>query len=131
MSFKIHSFGYRSPNVPTFFDFAKMTEDSIVFDVRLNPVSPMNPFWSKSNLQQHLHDYRHIPQLGNTNYRNKGKPPRIVALDKGTDLLLNLIRQNYKCILMCACPEYNACHRKQIIDQLRKKEDVEHEVFFA
>ena len=88
-----------------------------VFDIRFSPRSRI-PHWSGLALQALLQDrYRHIPALGNRNYKN-GQPFDIVSYLEGKK---QIEQSDRPVILLCACAPHNhaQCHRTFIGNQLR------------
>ena len=112
----IYTVGYKAWS---FYEFKTKVEelgDIPVIDVRYSPYS-FNPFWTKKNLKKHFKSYIHIRNLGNVNYKN-GKPIKIYNLDKGCKQLLEKIGDN-NCLLLCACEDFDKCHRKVIVETLQ------------
>jgi uncharacterized protein (DUF488 family) len=75
-----------------------------------------NPVWNERNLRQTFGArYKHIRALGNANYR--GNSVRIQNLDAG---LRAITQSGRPVILMCACKEYEHCHRSVVAAKLRE-----------
>jgi len=85
--------------------------NAVVVDIRLSPRS-RKPGWNKGRLSTMLGDrYMHVPELGNVNY--KGGPVLLKDPDVGIAVILREL-QDRSVILMCVCPSFQKCHRKNI-----------------
>lgn len=81
---------------------------AVVVDIRFRPRSRI-PDWSGGRLQKLLGDrYRHLPSLGNRNY--KGGPIEFVDLAAGRVEVGELLKQQ-PVILLCICANVHHCHR--------------------
>lgn len=90
---------------------------AILVDIRFAPHSKMM-FWRKEYLKILLDDkYRHIVNLGNRTFKENDKIS-IQNLSLGIETLLSL---NKNLILFCACAEQQNCHRRVIIEELKKR----------
>lgn len=91
--------------------------DATLLDIRHVPWSKA-PCWQKGSLQALLGDrYRHLPALGNANYRGQfGEGYRIVDLRHGLEQVLCCERTP---ILLCGCEDYESCHRSYVALFLR------------
>ncbi len=90
--------------------------DALLLDIRLSPRSRWVPVWNKSNLASLLgDDYRHVPELGNVNYKGDG-PIQIADYPAGRAIIEGLSRP---VVLLCQCKDYDRCHRKTVAELLR------------
>jgi len=86
----------------------------VLFDIRFSPHS-RNPVWELSALRKRFgFRYRHVPAFGNKNYRSG--PIEIADFEAG---LQAIQKSGRPVILMCACKNYEQCHRKTIADKLK------------
>jgi hypothetical protein len=96
--------------------FKQMVEemDAILFDIRYSPNS-VAPCWRRPFLEELLGErYRHVPSLGNRNYRNGGEIS-IVDLPAGIQQVLTSPKTP---VLMCGCESASECHRMVIAQAL-------------
>jgi uncharacterized protein (DUF488 family) len=114
----IYTLGYSG------WDYAKLAArieemDAVLVDVRLSPRS-RRPEWRQSVLQSRLRQrYTHMKEFGNVNY--KGGPTRLLAFEQGRQRLEALLAKHPgPIILMCVCADYERCHRKEIVRQLKE-----------
>lgn len=115
----LYTFGYQSGS---FYEFkAKVDElDALVLDVRYSPFTAM-PFWGQRQLRELLgSSYRHIKALGNVNYKDHGNI-QIADMDSGCNEVIDLIVLDFPCILLCACRDYDTCHRKVVAEELKRR----------
>ena len=99
--------GKRVEQLPVLLDYY----DAILADIRFAPVS-RHLQWTKNYLALMLKDrYRHLPALGNRNYKTHGGPIQIHNLEVGIRLIQSWERN---VILLCACENLENCHRRII-----------------
>lgn len=114
--------GYRGQRLEDLATAARR-ENAIVVDIRHSPNTPN--LWAKSRLCAFLEQsqvcYKHCPQLGNRNYNKPDQPIEIVSLHSGIILLESLIAGDQRIILLCACEEYDTCHRRTVAEALRER----------
>lgn len=88
-----------------------------LIDIRYRPMS-MQPQWRKSALSQFFGGkYHHMPEFGNVAYKQEG----VIQLQdpkRGVARLTGEFNQK-SVVLMCACREYEGCHRKAVAKILR------------
>ena len=114
MTRQVYTLGYSGRQLD---EIRAMVEEkeAILFDIRFSPRS-RNPTWSEGNLRAAFGArYRHIRALGNANYR--GHSIRIQDFDAG---LRAITESGRPVILMCACKEYEHCHRRLVAERLRE-----------
>lgn len=113
---KIFSTGYtgkRVEQLPALLDF----HEAILADIRFAPFS-RHLQWRKDYLTLLLKNrYRHVPQLGNRNYKTGGAI-QIHNLEIGIRLLESW---QTNIILMCACVELEKCHRRVVVHELETR----------
>jgi uncharacterized protein (DUF488 family) len=91
--------------------------DAIVFDIRIHPASRM-PGWSGGRLARFLGErYRHVPELGNRAYKSGG-PVEIADLETG---LAQVLASPRPVILLCACRDFERCHRRVVAEALKRR----------
>lgn len=107
MLHKIYTYGYSGRTPHELQTLAEQLQ-AVVADIRFSPRSRI-PDWSGGRLQKLLGDrYRHLPALGNRNYR--GGPVEFVDLATGVVEVGELLRQQ-PVILLCVCADVQRCHR--------------------
>jgi uncharacterized protein (DUF488 family) len=124
MIHKLYTLGYTGL-LPA--DLLQLTQhlDAVLADIRFSPYS-RHPQWHKANLLDLLGDrYRHIPELGNVNYKGDlGAGIILKDVEQGTIEVARLIQQQ-SVILLCACKDWHACHRQTAADEMQQRYNVE------
>ena len=77
-------------------------------DIRYSPHS-RNPAYTQAR-------YRHVPALGNRNYR--GGEIAIVDYPTGLQQIAAVLQDWPAVILLCVCADVQTCHRKGVGEQL-------------
>lgn len=112
---KIYTTGYTGQSVadlPALLD----KHDAVLADIRFAPHS-RHLEWRKNYLTLLLkRRYRHVPSLGNRQYKEGGI--QIHNLELGLRLIESW---NENVVLMCACAELENCHRRVVKSELEKR----------
>lgn len=94
--------------------------DAVVLDVRTAPFSKDRPEWCQAGplglAARFRTRYRHVPALGNRNYRpaDRAKGVEIADLESGLAEVLAIVSGGHSPILLCGCAELAGCHRSVI-----------------
>jgi uncharacterized protein (DUF488 family) len=92
---------------------------SYLVDIRYKPYSRWNPNWNRQTLKvRYGRQYVHLPGLGNINY---GKPDQPIVLANPEQHLSDLataVNQGASYLLLCACKDYERCHRKIVYSRI-------------
>ena len=93
--------------------------DAVLVDVRRSAGPPQSA-WSAARFAEALGErYRWLPALGNRNYRDPAAPIVLADEVKGMQQLQRLLRRHVV-VVMCACADYESCHRRVVIGKLRR-----------
>lgn len=118
MSATIYTIGYQGRTLEELLASAR-EHKAMLIDVRIRPAS-RNPDFSRARLSARCGlAYRHVPELGNVNY--KGGPIRLANAAAGVRLLTPLILSGQNLMLLCVCQEWETCHRRQVADAIKAK----------
>jgi uncharacterized protein (DUF488 family) len=91
----------------------------LLIDIRLAARSQWFPQWTKKRLRLKWGDrYRHMPALGNVNYRDHRAPIELADPATGLAAVQGLLADGWSVVLLCACANYERCHRKLVVDLL-------------
>lgn len=86
-------------------------------DIRFKPYSTWNPRWNRTALQaRYPHRYVHLPGLGNLNYGHRDQPIQLADPDRHVAHLAEMLVRGTSYLLLCACKDYEHCHRKTVYD---------------
>lgn len=92
--------------------------DAVLVDVRFRSGYPRST-WSAARFTAMLgQQYRWIPALGNRNYRSDTAPIELANAPKGI-VQVRALMQESSVVLMCACAQYDICHRRVVIEKMR------------
>lgn len=97
----------------------------LVVDIRFVPFSRIFPDFSKIPLGRHYvknNEIRYFWEgdlLGNLNYKGEGSI-KLALPETGIPLLVKWLEEGRTLILLCACANYYRCHRKVVVDLVRK-----------
>lgn len=84
--------------------------NALLIDIRYNPYSSREE-WRKEALRARFgKNYIHASALGNTNYQ--GGPIRLANPQKAVGPIARHLAER-NCILMCACADWQRCHRRE------------------
>jgi hypothetical protein len=80
--------------------------------------------WSAASLWGHFrYSYHAVPELGTLQAQHTDQPVQSVQLaDPATGLekITTWLEAGYNCLLLCACPDWQYCHRKQVAQLLQQ-----------
>ncbi|GAB4528483.1 MAG: hypothetical protein OHK0046_47350 [Anaerolineae bacterium] len=111
---KLYSVGYQGIKVDDLYAAIRHL-DAVLVDVRIRPWSQQEEY-QKPQLQALFGPhYQHIPELGNLNY--KGGEVLLQDVEHGTVELLKVLRDS-PAVVMCACWNYETCHRRNVVDEM-------------
>ncbi len=92
--------------------------DAVLVDVRRSAGPPQSA-WSAARFAEVLGErYRWLPALGNRNYRDPAAPIVLADEERGLDQLGRLLTHYVAIVIMCACSDYEVCHRRVVIGKL-------------
>jgi uncharacterized protein (DUF488 family) len=115
MTRQLHTLGYAAPDAEQQLATLMADPSILLVDIRYNPRSRWRPQWNKKALQAAWGDrYRHVQALGNVNYRLPDAPIQLLDADAGIQWAGETLQAGYSLILLCACRDYERCHRKTV-----------------
>jgi len=96
-----------------------------LLDIRLRAHSRWYPHWNKSALQAKWGSrYVHEKRLGNVNYQYPDREISLFDPEAVLPWVLDQLQQGVILLLVCACRDYERCHRKVVREFiLRRCED--------
>jgi len=135
VSGRIYSVGYEGFDVETLVDHLTAAKVSVVYDVRLNPVSRKRGFSRKAltaALEEAGIEYRHERDLGNPqenrdSFRrgdgHEGRRQMREILENGSEPSLQRLVEHARCArvaVLCVEREPSRCHRDVITDMVKE-----------
>jgi uncharacterized protein (DUF488 family) len=121
---KCYTLGYLDHCTPADLAGYLVLFDALLVDIRLTPYS-QNPLWRQEALRRRLGaDYHYCHALGNRNYKQSGAPIVLFAPAEGLRQLRPILAVR-PVILLCACREWEQCHRRVAAEYLAGVLDLE------
>jgi hypothetical protein len=89
-------------------------------DIRYNRRSYLEE-WSGSSLRRHFRDsYHAVPELGDVNHLDPANPMQLLDPTMGPAKVGLLLEAGMDCLLVCACPTWQHCHRRLVATLLKQ-----------
>lgn len=116
---KVYTVGYAADDSAQLLEQVMSDPTMLLIDIRLVPRSRWFVQWNKKQLVERWGNrYRHERRLGNLNYKNRRKPIELRDAAGGIAFLVELLQAGYSVVLLCACVQYETCHRKFVAELL-------------
>lgn len=88
-----------------------------LIDIRKDAYCSWSTQWNRDALKQKYgNQYIHLPCFGNVNHGQPGKPISLVHPGERLDEVVNALMRGSSLLLLCACKDYEKCHRKTVYD---------------
>lgn len=114
---KLLTLGYTEPDARKRLEAFMEELDTRLIDIRYAPRSQWRPEWNKSALSEKYGlRYAHLRELGNVNYKRLDEPIELLAPEEGVRRVVRLLQQGQSVVLLCACQNYDTCHRKTVYE---------------
>ncbi len=111
----LYTLGYAAPDSEQQLMTLMADPSMLLIDIRYSPRSRWQPQWNTKTLQAAWGDrYRHMKALGNVNYRFPDAPIQLLDAGAGIQWAIETLQAGYSLILLCACRDYQRCHRKTV-----------------
>ncbi len=89
-------------------------------DIRSNRRSYLEE-WSGSSLLRHFrYSYHAVPELGDVNQLAPANPTQLLDPTTGLAKVGLLLEAGMDCLLVCACPDWQHCHRRLVATLLKQ-----------
>jgi hypothetical protein len=89
-------------------------------DIRSNRRSSLDE-WSRSSLRRHFRSsYHAVPELGDVTNLAPANPMQLLDPTTGLAKLGLLLEAGMDCLLVCACPDWQHCHRRLVATLLKQ-----------
>ena len=110
--------GYTEPDALQRLDTFLAQSDTGLVDIRYSPRSRWRPVFNQAALIERYGPlkYGHCRELGNVNYNKPNEPIKLSAPEEGVRWVVRLLRGGHSVMLLCACKNYEHCHRKMAYD---------------
>ncbi len=119
---QVYTLGYAVPGAMEQVEQVMSDPSMLLVDIRYAARSRWYPAWNKKALQSRWGvRYTHEQRLGNVNYKEREKPIQLLDPDKSLEGAVLLLRQGYSLLLLCACADYETCHRKVVAQLIAER----------
>src|SRR5579859_1825105 len=117
----VYTLGYATPGAELLLESWMNEPQTLLVDIRLSPFSRWSPSWRGRMLAARYGSrYQHLPAFGNVNYRTSGAI-ELADVDAGVEWAMRHLLQGQNLVLLCACKDYERCHRKMVFDLLQRQ----------
>ncbi len=95
-------------------------QDWHLVDIRYNRRSYLEE-WSGTSLRRHFrYSYHAVPELGNLHDLEPDQPVQLADPATGLAKVTTWLEAGIDCLLLCACPDWQRCHRRLVAGMLQK-----------
>lgn len=116
----IQTIGYMEENAIERIAAFMADENAVLLDIRETPVSRWKPAFNRKALIEQFGGFRYgwWPEFGNINHRPEDRHKGIALADPqaGLTRILKVLESGRSVMLMCACKDYEKCHRKTVYE---------------
>lgn len=114
---RLETIGYADREAEQRIDDFLAQPHAMLVDIRYRPYSRWRPAFNHGALaKRHNKQYHLLLSLGNKNYNDPTKDIVIADPEDGVRNVLRLLDEGHSLMLMCACKDYERCHRKIVYD---------------
>lgn len=119
---KLIPFGYTCTNALTRLDaLINASDRTLLIDIRYSPLSRFAEWRREALVSRYRDRYRYAGALlGNVNYKIGGLI-KLAEPEQGAAKLLDYLDAGYDLVLLCACAQYETCHRRTVCELVRKQ----------
>ena len=117
---RLETIGYTEPDALSRIDAFLAHSQAYLVDIRYKPWSKWNPRWNRTSLQaRYPHRYVHLAGLGNLNYGHPDPPILLAHPEPHIRDLAEMLTRGTSYLLLCACKDYERCHRKAVYELIQ------------
>ncbi len=117
----LYTLGYAEPNATERLATLMAQPRTAIVDIRYAPYSRWAASWNSRALM-HTYGpirYHHVKELGNVNYNKPDLPIQLADPDVWVQKCVKSLRQGWSLVLLCACKDYEHCHRKTVYELIQ------------
>ncbi len=117
---RIATIGYYQPQAWQIVTRMVCEQGWFLVDIRADRRSYLEE-WSGSSLLRHFRSrYLAVPELGEANQPASAHAIQLLDQTTGLAKVGLLLEAGFNCLLLCACPEWQRCHRRQVAQSLQQ-----------
>jgi uncharacterized protein (DUF488 family) len=119
----LETIGYSEPGAVARIETFLTRPRSGLVDIRYSPRCRWDAQWNAAALLAKYGStkYIHLKCFGNVNYNCPGQPIQLAAPEERLNSLVNALLAGSSLLLLCACKDYERCHRKVVYDLVMKE----------
>lgn len=111
--------GYHEPDALSQLQEFMSNPKTQLIDIRYRARAPWSHIWTKKALEAAYGErYVHVRELGNVNYQDPHLPIQLFNPGKVIAHYVSLLKSGISLVLLCACQDYEHCHRKTVSEIL-------------
>ena len=116
----LYTLGYHEPDAASRLSHLMSDPKTLLIDIRYRARAPWSRTWTKKALKATYGErYLHLRYLGNVNYQDPQLPIHLLNPGKGIPQCVDLLEAGFSLVLLCACQDYERCHRKTVYEILK------------
>ena len=118
----LYTLGYAAPGATDELEQVMLDASVLLIDIRVRPQSRWWPVWNKKQLRERWAGrYTHEKRLGNINYRDRSLPVVLHGpnVEQAIEGAVGLLQVGISLVLLCACKDYDTCHRKVVAEMIQ------------
>jgi hypothetical protein len=117
---RVATIGYHQPQAWQIVTRMICEQDWHLVDIRYNRRSYLDK-WSGSSLRRHFRSsYHAVPELGDVNQLAPANPIQLLDPATGLAKVTTWVEAGIDCLLLCACPDWQHCHRRLVATLLQQ-----------
>lgn len=119
---KLETIGYTEANAVQRIEAFLTLPRSGLIDIRYVPSCQWGKQWNKEALKaRYGKQYIHLRCFGNVNYLHPDRPISLANPAERLDTVVNALGHGASLLLLCACKDYERCHRKTVYDLIMRE----------
>ncbi len=117
---RVATIGYHQPQAWQIVTRMVCEQGWHVVDIRYNRRAYLEE-WSGSSLRRHFRSsYHAVPELGDVNHLAPENPMQLLDPATGLATVTTWLEAGIDCLLVCACPDWQHCHRRLVATLLKQ-----------
>ncbi len=117
---RVASIGYHQPEAWLIVTHMVDEQGWHLVDIRSNRRSYLEE-WSGTSLRKHFRSsYHEVPELGDVTQLAPANPMQLLDPATGLAKVMTWLEAGIDCLLLCACPDWQHCHRRLVATLLKQ-----------
>ncbi len=117
---RVATIGYHQPQAWQIVTRMICEQNWHLVDIRYSRRSYLEE-WSGTSLRRHFRSsYHAVPELGDVNHLAPANPVQLAEPATGLAKVTTWLEAGIDCLLLCACPDWQHCHRRLVASFLKQ-----------